>query len=55
MIDAQTFQILRRIRLTTGAWGQQNILINGNILALTSHRGQGEKGSLLLVDDWRPR
>lgn len=55
VIDAQSFQILRRIRLTTGAWGQQKILINGNTLALTSHRGQGEKGSLLLVDDWRPR
>ena len=55
VIDANTFELLRRIRLTTGAWGQQNILINGNTLALTSHRGQGQKGSLLLVDDWRPR
>ena len=55
VIDANSFQMLRKIRLTTGAWGQQNILINGNTLALTSHRGQGQKGSLLLVDDWRPR
>ncbi len=54
VIDANSFQMLRKIRLTSGAWGQQNILINGNTLALTSHRGQGQKGSLLLVDDWRP-
>ncbi|MEM7428662.1 MAG: caspase family protein [Pseudomonadota bacterium] len=52
VIDDETFKITRRIRLSTNIGGLRRLLINGSTLAITTHKGQGQNGTLLLVDDW---
>lgn len=45
---------LRTITTDYGNYRPQTALIDGYRLTITTHRGQGQNGSILMIDGWRP-
>ena len=46
--------LLRTIHLNRGEFRPSSLMIDGEILYITTHVGDGENGSILVVKDWAP-
>ncbi len=54
VLAAADLTLLREISTTYGNFRPQTALIVGNRLYITTHTGQGQNGSVLVVDGWQP-
>ncbi|PWW04568.1 hypothetical protein DFR52_1011267 [Hoeflea marina] len=54
VLSAQTLDLLRTIRLTTGDYTARDVIALEDNLLITSSMAAGENGAVLVVNDWRP-
>ena len=54
ILAAHNLSRIRSIDLSSGGVAPQNVLPLGERLFITTHQGSGGKGSVIVIDDWRP-
>ncbi len=54
VVSAKDLTILRDIKLDLGKFQPSTILPIDDTLYITTHKGQGENGSVLVIDGWQP-
>ncbi len=54
VLTAGDFQLVRKIRLTYGAFSPRAVIVTANSVIMTTHKGRGSNGSVLVVNGWQP-